>query len=53
LANYYLFTDVTKKVIAYFILVSILSVIAEFVELPRDLYIVQVFLILKYFLNFF
>ncbi|CAK5031273.1 unnamed protein product [Meloidogyne enterolobii] len=39
LANYYLFIDVTKKVIAYLILVSILSVIAEFVELPRDLYI--------------
>uniref|UniRef100_A0A914KGQ4 FIT family protein n=1 Tax=Meloidogyne incognita TaxID=6306 RepID=A0A914KGQ4_MELIC len=41
LANYYLFIDVTKKVIAYLILLSILSIIAEFVELPRDLYIVQ------------
>uniref|UniRef100_A0A1I8B122 Uncharacterized protein n=1 Tax=Meloidogyne hapla TaxID=6305 RepID=A0A1I8B122_MELHA len=43
LAHNYLFIDVVKKVIAYLILVSILSIIAEFIELPKDLYIVQVF----------
>ncbi|KAL7079034.1 hypothetical protein ACQ4LE_001554 [Meloidogyne hapla] len=41
LAHNYLFIDVVKKVIAYLILVSILSIIAEFIELPKDLYIVQ------------
>jgi hypothetical protein len=41
-ARRYLFINAAKKAVAYLLLVTILSLLAEFVSLPSDWYIVQV-----------